>query len=650
MTAEHTSDRRSLLVLVAILGGVVGLGFLWLALALWQSFGAPRADVAARDDPTGLVLVLVDGLRADVLTDDDCALSLLGELSRAGATSTTRVTPSTGTTAAVAPFLVAPTWSARELGLRSPKEIGFHRLPGEVPTLAEAAAAQGLATRGFVSAAALNAAWTGLDRGFQVWDAPGAERDFREVLDAALESGPAPPVGLLFLQLALGDAPDPTRLVRLSSARLERFAGERAAVEAALSADLETDAARVRAVERALGRKRGTPGWDAWREARYDALLEELDAGLRELLGHFGGDVGVLIAGTRGRLVTEPRPDPDLEGFHPALVRVPLVHRAARAGPLAVPFERTVIDAEIVDSPARGVRRALDAEGDAEAVAAPVELALRGTDALVVEVRSTANARLRTRVALADADWNRTRLTLPTVRVPLRIDIAPWSSERMASLGVVTASDANAVEALLAGGAGSARALGETAWAWIADPHAPAWSGDEPVVDVTRERTTWTIDVAATHAEPVLLHLVSEPLSVGASPLELSGGEVLSGPLPGAAVVRVEAGQRVLLDLAAGQRPALRVGDPEGRALDPALVRYLGRHLFADEASFLAPAWWPCRPDWFAQGSVPPEPRPLDTFESNLLLHRVDPGPTIRGPLGLSRTDVEALLRLSDDA
>ena len=155
-----------------------------------------------------------------------------------------------------------------------------------------------------------------------------------------------------------------------------------------------------------------------------------------------------------------------------------------------------------------------------------------------------------------------------------------------------------------------------------------------------------------------MLHLAAYPLASDAPALRLNGATNLAGPLRGAAVVRVSPGERVEVPLAAGQTLALRVSDPDGRGLDPSIVRYEGRQLFGDEASFLVPGWWTARPDWFVEGVPPTSLAPWSQFEDALMLLQPAGAEGIEGPappategaLGLTPEDVERLRGLPADA
>lgn len=663
-------DRQSIAIVVAILAGVLALGLVAAGIGAWALFGQARARQAELDamhaaeaaeraamgavaDGRDVVLVLVDGLRADAFDDATKAHPLVSALVAKGAELDTFHTRSTGTTAAVASFLVAPDWWERDLGLISPKDVGFHRLPEEVPVRAEAWRDAGGDAYAFCSSAALDGERTGLERGFVTWFEPERDRDFRAVLEEAeLQTGARARVAplLTLLQLDLGDEPDPARLVPLLHARLDRFGDERAGVEAALDEAFETDAERVRAVEKLVGRKRGTAAWSAWRRSRYDALVLELEQALLAFL-ESRDDPDVLVAGTRGRLVDEPRPEPEREGFSDALVRVPLLVLDRSSDRALAPV---LAEPSVVVSPARGSFRTTDQLDQDRRFF--VHAYLRSETVGEAAMRVVGESRSRLVLGALGDGWRAGTLSPAEPHAAIRVDLGGWAHALADHLRVVAPVENLANFQLGDRGTATSRRLRDTAWCWVADPNAPAWDeGSLPLVDVTRDRTRWRVALDEGSPRALVVHLCAYPLEPDADPLEPLGGEVLSGPLPGAAVCRVMPGDAVTVTLPPGKRVALRVSDAEGAASNPSVVRYEGRRLFGDEASFLVPGWWLADPAWFVPGPVQVEEAPLRGMDDALLIQftglRVDRRvPTIRGPLGLTPDDVAALRRLPDDA
>jgi len=136
--------------------------------------------------PVSALLVTFDITRADVLgcyggrattsprLDELAAGALVFEAARTTAPLTTQAHLSMLT------GLVPPRHAVRD--------DGYAPLPRTVPTLAEAARAQGVATAAFVSAAVLDAAY-GLARGFDVYDSPPLDT---AATDLHAERGSAP--------------------------------------------------------------------------------------------------------------------------------------------------------------------------------------------------------------------------------------------------------------------------------------------------------------------------------------------------------------------------------------------------------------------------------------------------------------------------
>ena len=200
-------------------------------------------------------------------------------------------------------------------GFVSPRQVGAHRLPRAVTTLAEKLGERGFTCVGAVSTAVLEHRLTGLGQGFDVWNDEGLPRSasalgadivverLRSNWRAALDGGDP-----LFAVVHLGDLRMSSETPRGSRARLARellkpLVAEVTGLAEALA--LESDEALHERLEELIGRRRGSVAWEAWQRAGRRARMERLDtalAGLVTDLEQAGRleEALVVVAGTRG--------------------------------------------------------------------------------------------------------------------------------------------------------------------------------------------------------------------------------------------------------------------------------------------------------------------------------------------------------------
>ena len=313
--------------------------------------GACPGKGGGEDAPAGpaLLLVTVDDLRADLLPGAGPAAIAperaphLARLLEEGLSVTGYVTTSTATNAALATLHTGLPPAAS--GVRSVARFGRGRLAPARVTLAERLAERGWDTLAAVPLRQLAARFSGLDQGFATWleeglaagGAPLADAEvgarFRAALAPRLAAG-----GALLGWLHLGGQREgaelaPERLLPFLVRALEPFRAESPELAAALAGapapGLEAGAvAELRAL---VARRRGSEPWRALRLAEAHARVAELDRELGELwrvLGAAGREEAwIVLAGTRGAYLDEPRPDGPAEGFSEGLLRTPLVLR-----------------------------------------------------------------------------------------------------------------------------------------------------------------------------------------------------------------------------------------------------------------------------------------------------------------------------------
>ncbi len=287
-----------------------------------------------------VVLIAIDDLRADHLRpygyDADPAPHLTA-LANEGTVLADYVTASTAVTPAMASLLTGQDVDGH--GLRSVHDLGRHRLPRFCDTLAEDFASRGWTTLAAVSLRQLEGRLSGLDQGFSTYldDALPRDGDPLAAVQVVARLVEALEVPLdaernVFVFLHLGDLREPAPSD--SGLRLERFRERLRAAKITpegelvdvLAGGVVPELSPVAEIERLIGRRRGSAPWRAWQEATYDAALSEVDAAVGELLAFLDehdrlSRADVAVVGTRGRYLTEPRPDGELEGFSEGLIR-----------------------------------------------------------------------------------------------------------------------------------------------------------------------------------------------------------------------------------------------------------------------------------------------------------------------------------------
>lgn len=645
MTEEQKGDRRSFAILAMILASVMGLGVVAGAIWLWTSLGAWRVEEQrARLEVTTPkeLLLLVDGLRADVLDDADESAPTLLRLAREG-TSEVQTTTSLGIAGAVARCLVAPHVAHEPLGFFSPRELGFHRVPHSIPRRSSEWREGGRHVVGILSHPALRSS-TGLELGFHEWDVPDRKREHEDVFRLAVEASArklSKPKSLV-LQVALAADPPSDLLVELVRQRIDRFGDERARLSALLEEHAGDDDACVKAIERAIGRKRGQDAWTQWVEAKYEARVAEFDASLARYLAGFPQPPSILVIGLRGSYVAEPVPDPLTGGLSPALVRVPVIANPPNDGRLEPP-RRAPADAPIYDPvneifPVHGSPSpwTVFSESFAWRRTKPDENSQLAVDVKSLEGRPfkvTENE--RGPLSRLGSKWLGGSLPRPWYRV----DFDSWDPSHMRTVGVGSTRD-------------RAVALGTGIWPWIPDPLAPEHADDaECELSIGKDGTTYDVRLAESAAGPVVLRLASYPPRRAGPPLVIIGGQNVSGPLSDAAVCVIAPGEVLSVELERSKRLAFSARGIDGRTVDPQSVDFLGRRVWRErEASFAIPSLWPGRADWFTGPLLPDESRPASEFKAWLQVERSQVGPHLEGPLGLDFAEASALHALPSDS
>ncbi len=719
-----------------------GLALLGLVLVLVVATWLGRRGVASSDGRT-VLLVAIDDLRADRTSVHDPKLAttpVLGALAQRAAVYTDCVTNSTAVNPAVASLLSGLEPALH--GVRSLHRIGAHRLPAAVETLAEDYSAHGYTTLAAVSSRQLAASLSGFGQGFGRYlddDLPTTGRALAaqdvvqrvaERFEGELES--AEPV---FLFVHFGDlrheAAAPAELLACLTERLAPFRSADPELDAAFAGLVDSDADKVAAIRARLARRRGTPAWDAYAEALYDAGLRTLDRSLGALFdvlrahARFEGAT-IVVAGTRGAYVSEPRPHGVLEGLSEALVRTVLVARvpdhlepgrwdrdtvslrdvaATLRADLRVPGDDDVLEAVtrgVLESLVRGDIGYEDAPVDAPRIGEVARFApdwkLLVTDGLgrVPDVFARDDARtapifpesygfsmnapaaLAFELVAAPGDVALKFESLAEALI-LPIMTLPATAGGLQSTGVLTLAagvpqeiesqlgppalvlglsskdvafvdaDGHAVRAL-------ALARGPASPAWIA-PAGEAVNDGEPRVDVMRapgRRLVIRVTPRAPEEQGALarvfVHLhppAAEPTALVA--VAADGVRRLSATgLPDAGVFEGSLPFELTLEVPSARRLALAV-DVAGEALPPTSFRYLGRHLWGDEARFLLPAFLPERGDWFVPELAGERSRaPLVPADTTIRLTRTGSAPVLEPPLRLTADDLDFLNRLGN--
>ncbi|MEM7306390.1 MAG: sulfatase-like hydrolase/transferase [Planctomycetota bacterium] len=298
-----------------------------------------------------VVLIAIDDLRRDHLAQAGYPLDpapRLTELGQEGVLLADYLPASVAVSPGLASLLTGlPPW---EHGLLSAREVGAHRLPAAVETVAEAYSTRGWTTLGSVSLHALGERLSGLHQGFEVWREPSPKAGYPRSAEAVLaaldpELERLLDVGSdLFVFLHFGDLRGRSDGTEFLRAHLEPFRADSSEVAGALDQlSLDPDGARA-ALDRAIGRRRGKPEWLALQRAYYDAQLAAVDRAVGAVVDRVrtAGRAAplIVVAGTRGRYLEEGRPPGGApEPFSEELLATPaLVVGAHRPPDAAEPY------------------------------------------------------------------------------------------------------------------------------------------------------------------------------------------------------------------------------------------------------------------------------------------------------------------------
>ena len=648
--------------------------------------------------PRTVVLIAVDDLRADHLPAYGYQADPAPRLSRLAAKGTVfadHVTSSTATNAALASLSTG--LDVDHHGVRSLQDVGRHRLPLACSTLAEEFAEQGFATVAAVSLRQLAGRQSGLQQGFDAYLDAGLPAN-GEALPAAdvttrLVAGLGEAIAAdrpVFAMLHLGDLrdPEPSSSSLVAQLRL-RFAARHLTpsdeLERVLGSVIDPTVDVAAEIARLVGRKRGSPEWVAHVEARYDAALSDVDAAVGQLLDFLDetdrlDGAELIVVGTRGCYLTEPRPDGELEGFSEGLIRTvcllsPRIGEVARvefptdardvaavlrAADRALPLREAQVAADrgerfgLVDSPRVGTRAIVASDEKAWPTMQGNEgQIVRRTDDAPVEWAASPDDRLALRTAARAPrdgfvlelapDWE---LRSPRAALLVSLDRPPPAVEGHVPYALHERDLAVVVRA-------TGAYLPVLPIPCLPADRGEAWEhdGDEPppwVVDVAKtsgRKCAVTVLAAAGRAgDAVRVYVARYPGGDGPEALEVTAGaavSVLSEPtLPGAVVVEGTLPFRVEIERPSGARLALAVRVGEA-FVDPARMRYLGAPFVLDAIELYLPPWLPARMDWFL-GEEPPSADASATID----FHRPGEAPVMEGRLGLTLDEARFLRRL----
>ena len=320
--------------------------------------GAPRPLDPGRGADTLIVLV-VDGLRPDHLAAYGSTLDPTPELdalAKGALVFEDCVAACTGLNGGLASLLTGQ--YAQEHGVGSLRHRGQEALAEERTTLPEHLAALGWRTLALFASPQLDPSLSGLAQGCAEVRAPrlgeGGARtveqvwlDGRPELVRALESD-APVFALLELaDLSLADLPPRPASARFLRARLGPFAARDPLLEGALVRFDEDPAQGVAELGALLRRGRGSPAYEAFGAAAYDARLALVDEALGDLWRRVEASgraerTVLAVTGTRGQV--RGTPAAGAPGFGPELVRLPLLLRLPGAGGARVALPVSTVD------------------------------------------------------------------------------------------------------------------------------------------------------------------------------------------------------------------------------------------------------------------------------------------------------------------
>ncbi|WP_145069350.1 hypothetical protein [Engelhardtia mirabilis] len=289
----------------------------WLGVALLAACGGsgppglPGVAELPEDSPPDTLLVVLEGIPPDVF--DSPRLATLAP-NLASFTGNSARQPLEGVPSAVTPAMATLLSGFDGHGLRSARELGFHRLGAELPAAIADARALGFAPVATVAMPQLDAALTGFGSGFEAWESVGTGSPRRTatpqaVVDRALATierrltVPEPVLALVqFSAPPVGEAGLPPTIdgevaaapLRAAAAELAAELGQAQATELidlAAAGDLEAVLERV-------GRRRGSRAAACLDQALADLWLMEID---REFERLFSGmlvrrDLMVILA------------------------------------------------------------------------------------------------------------------------------------------------------------------------------------------------------------------------------------------------------------------------------------------------------------------------------------------------------------------
>ena len=652
-----------------------------LLLALTLPGGACSTEESAT---AGDTLVLVTLERSRLAGDAQAAWldELAGEL--AGEALVRDEIRDAGAPAAAALATIHTGAGPGQHGLWSAGTPGFHRLdrPGtELPTLAWSWKEAGAETAAVVSRRRLSARLSGLALGFDAYRDEDLPLDGRPLAPhlllersrEALEGGsPDAPFFLWVhlpepeetpLDLSRGElgilrgrlAPFATGGAHAASA--ERLAAELADLLAPAPSDLVEREDVARRLARSVGRRRGTPAWEAWRTANERIGLDRVRNWLRELQAAAlarGGRTRFVVTAARGvepvavEFVAGGELQPDTEPGEPSHAEGPFRRPTCR-----VPLLVTDSAWSAADAVELGPLRALPGriEDAAELLRAPLarDLPVRAsyrersdwqTPRHVARVDPPADERRPLRVALEafepvllEEDGTPTRRRVLEVGTDAAVPESPGllttrTSELRPALHLRLSHPGDVDPA-------DVRFLPQ-AWPRIPAARAAAWPDPEegdpyaggrdraaPRVDVTRAGAGWLEVAVPEEARQVVLRLAAtgeleEPLELEAPDGAAAGFERLSPALlPGCALLVGPGPLRVRVRPGSGHRLALHV-IVDGASVPDDAVRFLGRELFEDSVDLYLPPFLPESSEWFATPEAPPP-------QGNMMLSRYTP-------------------------
>ncbi|MFT4540111.1 MAG: hypothetical protein ACI841_000501 [Planctomycetota bacterium] len=307
---------------------------------------APTGQVL--DSTRTVIVVVVDGVSAKEVTPYGCAHDTTPALARIAQESVVfgdHIAVSLGTNASLAAVLTGGL--SQQTGVGSMQDQGQQKLGQGQETLAERFELADWRRFGSVSIPQLGAAMSGLDQGFERYDAPAVEevhyRNAQQVLyrlyslmENALDEE-APIFALLhFADARRGEAAPAAAGVSFLETHLAPFRESMPLVAAALDRAEQDPHACHEDLRKVIGRSRGSAAHTAWRTAIHEgqlAFIDEQLADLRKKLEASGRweDCMLIVTGTSGLTVLKE----EHEGgplFAEEMMHIPLVARFPGGG------------------------------------------------------------------------------------------------------------------------------------------------------------------------------------------------------------------------------------------------------------------------------------------------------------------------------